>query len=761
MYISVGRQWQPTCIANVVRLLLLPLWIAVVGWAQQPGKVVEALTYLGGERDLAVTLIALGPENDVYVAGRTGRDLADIFVARLDGDLRTLRYFMEFGGSNLDEPRGLAVDRAGACHIAGITLSGNFPATPGAFSQEPPSGAGQVFGFLVKLDPDGEIAYSTFFPEPEISDVAVDSEGRAILVGTTRNPDFPVTSDALRTTLRPAVCTRFCKPNFFLGGLNCFDTPCADGYIARFVADGSGLDYASYLGADPVDPLDLLDQSRAPDNEGDDRATAVEVDSNGHIVVAGTTNSTRFPVTAGAYQQVVEGDRDLFVMKLDPTGRTLLASTLLGGEGTQEDPKLAVDRNGDFHLVAASFAPELFGVVLDPEGTDSFVAKLSGDGARLLYQRPVGAGFGVRHRSPTLTPLRVGAMPDGATLVVTPGPFETTPRRVCVASTHVTQLASDDGHVEFSAGQPFFGLETAIGEGGAVYMAGASFEAALSAATTDAYQTEPRADTTSVVSRVSTDPQTAVQIDCMVNAASRGVWPKNFGGIPPDAHRTDAIVSPGELVTFFGTGLGPEQGFAFDAGASVLPLELGGTRIRVGGEPSGLLYSQASQVNAAAPFSLFGSRALFELEGPNGASVAFWIPVVHANPGVFTADYSGTGQAVIRNANGSGNSVTNPAPAGSVITFYTTGLGRTALPETSGIVNPEARNVLPIPRLRVDIGGIEAECPEVNTAPGLPAGVYEFHCRIPEQLEPGGGHWVDVFVGPDAASQIRATIAVQ
>ena len=754
--------WQPVCLSNGMRPLLLALWIAATGWAQQPFRVVEALTYLGGERELAVTQMELGPENDVYVAGRTGRDFGDVFVARLDAALTTLRYFRELGGGNFDESKGLAVDRTGACLIAGTTLSTDFPATPGAFSQEPPSRADPVLGFVVKLDTAGELAYSTFFPESAISDVAVDSEGRAIVVGTTRNSAFAVTSDALRPTMRPAVCSRFCKPNFFLGGLNCFDTACADGFVARLRADGSGLDYASYLGADPVQPLDLFDQSREPDNEGDDAATTVEVDSSGHIVVAGTTNSTHFPATAGAYQQALGGDRDVFVMKLDRTGRTLLASTLVGGEGTQEDPRLAVDRNGDFHLAAASFDPELLGLVLDPEGTDSFVAKLSGDGTRLLYQLPVGAGFGVRHRSPILTPVRVAAMPDGSTLVVTPGPFETTPRRVCVDSTYVTRLAAEDGRVEFSAGQPFFGLETAVGEDGAVYLAGGSFAGPLSAATAGAYQSEPGAATTSVVSRVSAEPKPAIRLDCMVNAASRGVWPKNFGGIPPDAHRTDTIVSPGELLTFFGTGLGPEQGIGFDAATGVLPLALGGTRIRIGGEPAALLYSQAAQVNAAAPFGLSGPRALFEWEEANGASLAFWIPVAHANPGVFTEDFSGTGPAVSRNEDGTENGGTHPAPAGSLVTFYATGLGRTALRETSGLLNPEAKNVLPIPGLRVNIGGgFEAACPEVLTAPGLPAGVYEFHCRVPEQLVTGGGYWLDVYVGPDAASQIRATLVVQ
>jgi uncharacterized protein (TIGR03437 family) len=289
--------------------------------------------------------------------------------------------------------------------------------------------------------------------------------------------------------------------------------------------------------------------------------------------------------------------------------------------------------------------------------------------------QPVGAGFGVRHRSPALSPLRVAALPGGATLVVSPGPFETTPRRACVQSTYLTRLAAEDGRVEYSAGQPFFGIETAAGADGAVYLAGSSFGTALSAATEGAYQTEPGASTTTMVSRVSAAPANSLRIDCVVNAASRGVWPKNFGGIPPDPHRQDAVVSPGELLTFFGAELGPGEGVVSDASSGSLPLELGGTRIRIGGEPAALLYAQSSQINAAAPFGFSGSHALLEVDRADGASLAFWLPYAPANPGVFTENYTGRGQAVIVHADGTLNSIANPAAAGSLVTFLVTGLG--------------------------------------------------------------------------------------
>ena len=49
---------------------------------------------------------------------------------------------------------------------------------------------------------------------------------------------------------------------------------------------------------------------------GEDRATALKVDGQGTVVVAGETGSTDFPTTAGAYDATLDGFRDAFVARL-------------------------------------------------------------------------------------------------------------------------------------------------------------------------------------------------------------------------------------------------------------------------------------------------------------------------------------------------------------------------------------------------------------------------------------------------------------
>jgi hypothetical protein len=65
-----------------------------------------------------------------------------------------------------------------------------------------------------------------------------------------------------------------------------------------------------------------------------DKALGIAVDGTQNLYVMGGTSSSNFPLTSGAFQTARRGGWDPFVCKLDPTGSTLLFSTLLGGNGT-------------------------------------------------------------------------------------------------------------------------------------------------------------------------------------------------------------------------------------------------------------------------------------------------------------------------------------------------------------------------------------------------------------------------------------------
>jgi len=80
------------------------------------------------------------------------------------------------------------------------------------------------------------------------------------------------------------------------------------------------------------------------------------VDTSGNAYVAGFTESSGFPTTAGAFQTTNHGGtnlRDVFVTKLNPTGTGLLYSTYLGGssdEFTGYGNSIAVDTSGNAYV---------------------------------------------------------------------------------------------------------------------------------------------------------------------------------------------------------------------------------------------------------------------------------------------------------------------------------------------------------------------------------------------------------------------------
>ena len=87
-----------------------------------------------------------------------------------------------------------------------------------------------------------------------------------------------------------------------------------DVFVARVNATGNGLLYSTYLGGG-----------------NSDGASAVAVDASGAVTVAGSTDSTNFPTTPGAYDTSHNGGYDVFVARLTPAAAGLLYSTYLGG----------------------------------------------------------------------------------------------------------------------------------------------------------------------------------------------------------------------------------------------------------------------------------------------------------------------------------------------------------------------------------------------------------------------------------------------
>jgi uncharacterized protein (TIGR03437 family) len=218
------------------------------------------------------------------------------------------------------------------------------------------------------------------------------------------------------------------------------------------------------------------------------------------------------------------------------------------------------------------------------------------------------------------------------------------------------------------------------------------------------------------------------------------------------------VVAPGELVSIYGVALGPQQGVLPGTGA--LPTSLGGTTVTFDGVPAPLLYSSFYQVNVQAPFTLTpGTRTRIQVQASGGPSSAVLVDVLSSVAGLYTVSSNGRGQVLAVNQDGTQNSTTNPAAAGSFISLYATGLGAVTPSVTAGAVAPNAPLSTVNGGITVIIGGLVAPVSYVGLAPGY-TGLYQINAQIPAGAAPGTR--LVFVVSPNGySSQARSFIAVQ
>jgi hypothetical protein len=103
---------------------------------------------------------------------------------------------------------------------------------------------------------------------------------------------------------------------------------------------------------------------------GTDVPAGIAVDSGFHVIVAGTTSSTNFPVIQ-AYQSVpASPGNHVFVTKIDLGANSPLYSTYLSGNGVDTASGVALDGSGDIYVTGTTTSNDT------PSQTDVFPATL-------------------------------------------------------------------------------------------------------------------------------------------------------------------------------------------------------------------------------------------------------------------------------------------------------------------------------------------------------------------------------------------------
>jgi uncharacterized protein (TIGR03437 family) len=156
------------------------------------------------------------------------------------------------------------------------------------------------------------------------------------------------------------------------------------------------------------------------------------------------------------------------------------------------------------------------------------------------------------------------------------------------------------------------------------------------------------------------------------NVSASGAVPAfSAAGVVNAASYGGGGLAPGEIVTIFGSGLGPSTLQTASYVGNQLQQTVAGTTVFFNGVPSPLVYVSASAVSAIVPL-VFGNNISVEVSSNGGISNAVTVPATNEAPGIFA--YASSSQAVVVNQDGSYN-LNSPAPRGTYVTFFITGFG--------------------------------------------------------------------------------------
>ncbi|HET9177352.1 MAG TPA: SBBP repeat-containing protein [Terriglobia bacterium] len=335
------------------------------------GSALVYSTYFGGHGHTRGQAVAVDNDQNAYVTGPTqASDFPFVapqcltftapqnaFLLKLDSTGSTALYSGTIGGAVQDGGLGIALDASGDASITGITYSPAW-STPMTGFQTTYGGAGD--GFLTTINTNlcgagaGSILYSTYLGGSALDQgngVAVDATGKVYVTGLTKSTAFPTTSGVYQTT---------CKLNSQSG--------CdGDAFVSKIDPSQTGaasLLYSTYVGG-----------------SAGDSGNSIAVDLNNDAFIAGTTNSTDFPVSTAVFQSAYGGgNSDAFVTELNPAGAALVYSTYLGGSNTESGNGIAVDTLGAAYVAGQTCStdfPLSNPAQITPGGNcDAFISKV-------------------------------------------------------------------------------------------------------------------------------------------------------------------------------------------------------------------------------------------------------------------------------------------------------------------------------------------------------------------------------------------------
>lgn len=311
----------------------------------------------------------------------------DMGICKISSDGKNMIYATYLGGADNEVPHSLVVNGLGQLCVYGKTYSSDFPVTSGAYDNSYNGGSDitvTVFNAAgtalvgstyvggsgedgVNYDPTeftlGNLKYN--YGDDARGEIICDKQNNLYISGCTSSSDFPVTAGCY-------------QPNH--GGVQ-------DGCIFKMNPVCTALIYSTYIGG-----------------TNDDACYSIDLKpSDNSVYVCGGTMSTDFPVTAGSLNAAyLGGFSDGFLLHLNASGTSLLASTFLGTDKMDQTYNVKLDLNEDVYVVGLTEGsyPVTAGVYSNPN-SGQYISKLNPALNSIVFSTVFGNGNGMPNISPT------------------------------------------------------------------------------------------------------------------------------------------------------------------------------------------------------------------------------------------------------------------------------------------------------------------------------------------------------------------------
>lgn len=267
---------------------------------------------------------------------------------------------------------------------------GNYPTTPGAFQTA--RGGGDTDVSISKFSEDGTtLIYSTFIGGDGADaphSMIVNSEGQLVVMGSVGSSDWPTLENSYDRSFNGGDFQDVSSITYRVG---------VDIGLVTLSEDGTELIASTYVGGSETDGLNLI--SPVNQNYGDAFRGEIILDQDDNVVVVSSTDSPDFPVTAGAYDEVLDPgtEQDACVFKLSKDMSSMIWATYLGGEDDQAGISVRIAESdqsvyvqgwamgSEFPTTEGAFKTNYTG-----GPADAFVSRLSADGSELMASTFLG-----------------------------------------------------------------------------------------------------------------------------------------------------------------------------------------------------------------------------------------------------------------------------------------------------------------------------------------------------------------------------------